>query len=63
MGLLPEYWSVEMLSEFLVRSLRQNYHDYREGQVLKGLCRGQNTIVICFFFLSFYYKKYFDFNV
>lgn len=46
MGLLPECWSVEMLNEFLIRSLRQNYHDYREGQVLKGLCRGQNTIVI-----------------
>ena len=60
MGLLPEYWSVEMLSEFLVRSLRQNYHDYREGQVLKGLCRGQNTIVN-FFFSFIYYKKYFDF--
>ncbi|CAG8462104.1 4245_t:CDS:10 [Rhizophagus irregularis] len=44
MGLLPECWSVEMLNEFLIRSLRQNYHDYREGQVLKGLCRGQNTI-------------------
>lgn len=46
MGLLPEYWSIEMLNEFLIRSLRQNYHGYREGQVLKGLCRGQNTIVI-----------------
>ncbi|GBB97017.1 hypothetical protein RclHR1_00290015 [Rhizophagus clarus] len=44
MGLLPECWSVEMLNEFLVRSLRHNYHNYREGQVLKGLCRGQNTI-------------------
>ncbi|RIA94527.1 vacuolar sorting protein 39 domain 2-domain-containing protein [Glomus cerebriforme] len=43
MGLLPEYWSVEMLSKFLVRSLRQGYHNYREGQVLKGLCRGENT--------------------
>ncbi len=46
MELLPEYWSVEMLSEFLIRSLRQNYHDYREGQILKGLCRGENTMVI-----------------
>jgi hypothetical protein len=46
MGLLPERWSIEMLNEFLVRSLRHNYQDYREGQVLKGLCRGQNTIVI-----------------
>src|SRR5688500_8942875 len=45
MELLPEYWSVEMLSEFLIRSLRQNYHDYREGQILKGLCRGENTMV------------------
>ncbi|CAI2171240.1 19809_t:CDS:10 [Funneliformis geosporum] len=44
MELLPEYWSVEMLSEFLIRSLRQNYHEYREGQILKGLCRGENTM-------------------
>ena len=59
MGLLPEYWSVEMLSEFLVRSLRQSYHDYREGQILKGLCRGENTMVISFFYekhLSFQYR-------
>ncbi|CAG8439841.1 14430_t:CDS:10 [Funneliformis mosseae] len=41
---LPEFWSVEMLNEFLIRSLRQNYHEYREGQILKGLCRGENTM-------------------
>ncbi|CAG8627682.1 4012_t:CDS:2, partial [Funneliformis caledonium] len=44
MELLPEFWSVEMLNEFLIRSLRQNYHEYREGQILKGLCRGENTM-------------------
>ncbi|CAG8455984.1 9617_t:CDS:10, partial [Acaulospora morrowiae] len=45
LSLLPKYWSVEMLNEFLIRSLRQSYHEYREGQILKGLCRGENTTV------------------
>ncbi|CAG8574593.1 9361_t:CDS:10 [Ambispora gerdemannii] len=43
--LLPEVWSIEMLSEFLIRSLRQSYHDYRESQILKGLLRGENMMV------------------
>ncbi|CAG8578176.1 17554_t:CDS:10, partial [Acaulospora colombiana] len=45
LSLLPKYWSVEMLNEFLIRSLRKNYHEYREGQILKGLCRGENTMI------------------
>ena len=53
MGLLPENWSVELLSEFLVRSLRHSYQDYREGQILKGLCRGENTMVI----ITLYYEN------
>jgi len=43
--LLPEYWSIEMLNEFLSRSLRQSYHEYRGNQILKGLSRGENTVV------------------
>ncbi|CAG8645375.1 7558_t:CDS:2, partial [Diversispora eburnea] len=45
LSLLPEYWSIEMLNNFLVRSLRQSYHNYREGQILKGLCRGENLMI------------------
>lgn len=45
LGLLPESWSVEMLNEFLVRSLRQTYHEYREGQILRGLCLGENVMI------------------
>ncbi|CAG8490970.1 5112_t:CDS:10 [Ambispora leptoticha] len=45
LGLLPEVWSIEMLSDFLIRSLRQSYHDYRESQILKGLTRGENMMV------------------
>ncbi|RHZ89553.1 hypothetical protein Glove_13g119 [Diversispora epigaea] len=31
-----EYLSIEMLNNSLVHSLRQNYHNYREGQILKA---------------------------
>ncbi|CAG8633590.1 11081_t:CDS:10, partial [Racocetra persica] len=41
--LLPEYWSVHILNEFLIRSLRQTYHEYREGQILKGLCESEKV--------------------
>jgi len=34
-----------MLQEFLVRSLRQSHHEYREEQILKGISRGENTLV------------------
>ncbi|KAG9296858.1 hypothetical protein G9A89_006813 [Geosiphon pyriformis] len=45
LALLPETWSIEMLNEFLGRSIRQSFHDYRENQILKGLSRGENIVV------------------
>ncbi|CAG8557965.1 2611_t:CDS:10 [Paraglomus brasilianum] len=45
LALLPDIWSIEMLQEFLVRSLRQSHHEYRSEQILKGICRGENTLV------------------
>ncbi|KAF9131142.1 transforming growth factor, beta receptor associated protein 1 [Mortierella sp. 14UC] len=39
---LPEYWSVEALQEYLLRSLRRSYHDFKEIQVVKGLSLGEN---------------------
>lgn len=39
---LPEYWSVESLQEYLLRSLRRSYHDFKEIQVVKGLSLGEN---------------------
>ncbi|CAG8470925.1 27943_t:CDS:10 [Dentiscutata erythropus] len=45
LNLLPESWSVELLNEFLVRSLRQTYHEYREDQILKGLCLGEKVMI------------------
>ncbi|KAK3830887.1 MAG: vacuolar sorting protein 39 domain 2-domain-containing protein [Linnemannia elongata] len=39
---LPEYWSVESLQEYLLRSLRRSYHDFKEIQIVKGLSLGEN---------------------
>ncbi|KAF9122399.1 transforming growth factor, beta receptor associated protein 1 [Mortierella sp. GBA39] len=39
---LPEYWSVESLQEYLLRSLRRSHHDFKEIQVVKGLSLGEN---------------------
>ncbi|GJJ69717.1 vacuolar protein sorting-associated protein 3 [Entomortierella parvispora] len=40
--LLPPYWSVEMLQEYLLRSLRRSYHQRKELQVVKSLCLSEN---------------------
>ncbi|KAG0212916.1 transforming growth factor, beta receptor associated protein 1 [Mortierella sp. GBA30] len=40
--LLPAFWSVELLQQYLLRSLRRNYHDFKEIQVVKGLSLGEN---------------------
>ncbi|KAF9105528.1 transforming growth factor, beta receptor associated protein 1 [Mortierella sp. AM989] len=43
--LLPPFWSVELLQQYLVRSLRRSYHDYKEVQVAKGLSLGENLCI------------------
>ncbi|KAF9924955.1 transforming growth factor, beta receptor associated protein 1 [Mortierella alpina] len=40
--LLPTFWSVELLHQYLLRSLRRSYHDFKEIQVVKGLSLGEN---------------------
>ncbi|CAJ0628323.1 3331_t:CDS:10, partial [Entrophospora sp. SA101] len=44
LSLLPEYWSIEMFNEFLVKSIRKDYHEYREGQILKSICHAYQEI-------------------
>ncbi|KAF9576009.1 transforming growth factor, beta receptor associated protein 1 [Mortierella alpina] len=41
-NLLPTFWSVELLQQYLLRSLRRSYHDFKEIQVVKGLSLGEN---------------------
>jgi hypothetical protein len=43
--MIPEDWSVEMLQEFLIRSLRRSLDDYNESQIVLGLGRGENLMV------------------
>ncbi|KAG0260255.1 transforming growth factor, beta receptor associated protein 1 [Mortierella polycephala] len=43
--LLPPVWSVEMLQQYLLRSLRKSYHEFKEIQVVKGLSLGENLRV------------------
>ncbi|KAG0224780.1 transforming growth factor, beta receptor associated protein 1 [Mortierella sp. GBA43] len=40
--LLPSYWSVELLQRYLLRSLRRNYHEFKEIEIIKGLSLGEN---------------------
>ncbi|KAG0343263.1 hypothetical protein BG004_005429 [Podila humilis] len=40
--LLPPYWTVELLQNYLVRSLRRNHHAFNEIQIIKGLRLGEN---------------------
>ncbi|KAF8985754.1 hypothetical protein BGZ46_002133, partial [Entomortierella lignicola] len=41
-NLVPPYWSVELLQQYLLRSLRRSYHEFKEVQVAKGLSLGEN---------------------
>ncbi|KAF9173570.1 transforming growth factor, beta receptor associated protein 1 [Mortierella sp. AD010] len=40
--LLPPFWSVELLQQYLLRSLRRSYHELKEVQIAKGLSLGEN---------------------
>ncbi|KAI7826543.1 vacuolar sorting protein 39 domain 2-domain-containing protein [Gamsiella multidivaricata] len=40
--LLPSFWSVELLQQYLLRSLRRSYHEFKEMQIVKGLSLGEN---------------------
>jgi hypothetical protein len=44
---IPKDWSVHMLEEFLIRSLRRSLDDYNESQIVLGLARGENLMVSC----------------
>ncbi|KAI1315748.1 transforming growth factor, beta receptor associated protein 1 [Mortierella claussenii] len=40
--LVPPHWSVELLQQYLSRSLRRSCHDFKEMQIIKGLSLGEN---------------------
>ncbi|GJJ14976.1 hypothetical protein Clacol_009246 [Clathrus columnatus] len=42
---VPSSWTLNALSSFLARSMRQSVHEKFEGQILKSLCLGQNLEV------------------
>ncbi|CAO3586262.1 unnamed protein product [Absidia cylindrospora] len=45
LSIIPDNWPLERLQSFLKHSLRQSLHDYREGQVVLGMSRGENLMV------------------
>jgi len=42
---IPKDWSIHMLQEFLIRSLRRSLDDYNESQIVLGLSRGENLLI------------------
>ncbi|KAL9546656.1 hypothetical protein MBANPS3_006557 [Mucor bainieri] len=42
---IPKDWSIDMLQEFLIRSLRRSLDDYNESQIVLGLSRGENLLI------------------
>ncbi|KAI7897305.1 vacuolar sorting protein 39 domain 2-domain-containing protein [Mucor mucedo] len=42
---IPEDWSVHMLQDFLIRSLRRSLDDYNESRIVVALGRGENLMV------------------
>ncbi|KAI8093372.1 vacuolar sorting protein 39 domain 2-domain-containing protein [Halteromyces radiatus] len=45
LSIIPDDWPLERLDNFLIHSLRRSLHDYREGQVVLGMSRGENLMV------------------
>ncbi|KAF9970431.1 transforming growth factor, beta receptor associated protein 1 [Actinomortierella ambigua] len=45
LDLLPPVWSIDMVQQFFIRSLRNNQHERRERQIIKGLTLGDNILV------------------
>ncbi|KAI5996146.1 hypothetical protein EDD15DRAFT_2250674 [Pisolithus albus] len=45
-SLVPESWPLHSVSSFLARSLRRSVHVKHEGQIIKGICAGQNLEVL-----------------
>ncbi|GAN02424.1 transforming growth factor-beta receptor-associated protein 1 isoform X1 [Mucor ambiguus] len=43
--MIPKDWSIDMLQEFLIRSLRRSLDDYNESQIVLGLSRGENLLI------------------
>ncbi|CAK5277401.1 unnamed protein product [Mycena citricolor] len=42
---VPEHWSVQVMSSFLSRSFRRTVHAQNEGRIVKALANGQNMRV------------------
>lgn len=45
LDLIPDDWPIQMLQDFLIRSLRRSLHVYKNGQVVLGISRGENLKV------------------
>lgn len=45
MELLPGDWSLDILSNFLTRSIRSNLHENLEGQIVKNLRKSESLQV------------------
>ncbi|KAI9472064.1 MAG: CNH domain-containing protein [Benjaminiella poitrasii] len=43
--MIPENWPIDMLQDFLIRSLRRSLDDYNESQIELALSRGENLEV------------------
>ncbi|KAG0230700.1 transforming growth factor, beta receptor associated protein 1 [Actinomortierella wolfii] len=45
LDLLPPVWSIDMVQQFFIRSLRSSQHEHRELQIIKGMTLGDNLMV------------------
>ena len=45
LDLIPDDWPIQMLQDFLIRSLRRSLHDHRNSQIVVSLSRGENVMV------------------
>lgn len=45
LDLIPDDWPIQMLQDFLIRSLRRSLHAYKNSQIVVGISRGENLKV------------------
>lgn len=43
--MIPDDWTIDVLQEFLIRSLRRSLDDLNESQIVRGLSLGENLLV------------------
>jgi len=55
LDIIPLHWSLNMLNNFLSRSIRNNVHIEQQTKIVKNIVKGENENVIIYIFFKCYF--------